>query len=224
MTLADLLTDLAARGALPPGGRPRRPPCATWPLPSASQPGAVPRGRRLPGSSDVGGRAGDPLPARWRRRADHQRVHQAQHPQRSPQGLSPGRGHGLLPAPLPRACLTKPRREAFRRQQQATTPYRRPIGTRHPRHYGLPQAQWPPDIAAGLADLPGQVWRAHPGDDVPELCAPAGDLYGLSASISAAARPPGTSSLMWRSSRRLCAGTGHGWGASISTQGARRGA
>ena len=61
--------------------------------------------------------------------------------------------HGLLPQPLPTPLLTKPKRADFRRQQRATAPYQstyRPQGS--PRRYGLPQAQWPPDIQAGFRD------------------------------------------------------------------------
>jgi hypothetical protein len=61
--------------------------------------------------------------------------------------------HGLLPVPLSTRLLDKPRREVFRLQAHATAPYRetyRPQNT--PRHYGLPQAQWPPDIAQGWLD------------------------------------------------------------------------
>ena len=61
--------------------------------------------------------------------------------------------HGLLPVPLSTRLLDKPRREAFRLQAQATAPYREtyrlPAASRI---YGLPQAQWPPDIAQGWLD------------------------------------------------------------------------
>jgi hypothetical protein len=77
---------------------------------------------------------------------------------------------GLLTAPLPSRLLDKPRREVFRLQAHATAPYRetyRPQST--PRHYGLPQAQWPPDIAQGWRDYRSQcpigrretTFRAH---------------------------------------------------------------
>ena len=62
--------------------------------------------------------------------------------------------HGLLTAPLPPVLLAKPQRKVFLRQQRETAPYR---ATYHPqtgpRHFGLPQAQWPPDIQAG--------WRTY---------------------------------------------------------------
>ena len=61
--------------------------------------------------------------------------------------------HGLLPVPLSTRLLDKPRRDAFRLQAQATAPYREtyrlPAASRI---YGLPQAQWPPDIAQGWLD------------------------------------------------------------------------
>ena len=61
---------------------------------------------------------------------------------------------GLLAAPLPARLLTKPRRRVFKRQQRETALYQStycpPTG---PRRFGLPQAQWPPDIQAG--------WRAY---------------------------------------------------------------
>jgi hypothetical protein len=62
--------------------------------------------------------------------------------------------HGLLAAPPPAPLLTKPPRVAFQRQARATAPYQ---STYHPgagpRRYGLPPAQWPPDIQAG--------WQAY---------------------------------------------------------------
>ena len=78
--------------------------------------------------------------------------------------------HGLLPVPLSTRLLDKPRREVFRLQAHATAPYRetyRPQST--PRHYGLPQAQWPPDIVQGWLDYRAQcpigrretTFRAH---------------------------------------------------------------
>jgi hypothetical protein len=57
---------------------------------------------------------------------------------------------GLLAGPLPAPLLAKPRREAFRRQARETAPYQEiyyPQGGS--RYYGLPQAQWPPDIVQG---------------------------------------------------------------------------
>ena len=58
--------------------------------------------------------------------------------------------HGLLTAPLPPRLLTKPPRLAFERQQRATAPYQTTYALRTgPRHFGLPQAQWPPEIAQG---------------------------------------------------------------------------
>jgi hypothetical protein len=62
---------------------------------------------------------------------------------------------GLLTAPLPPVLLqTRPPRLAFRRKQQATSPYLRTYRPQTgPRHMGLPRAQWPPEIQDG--------WRAY---------------------------------------------------------------
>jgi site-specific recombinase XerD len=61
---------------------------------------------------------------------------------------------GLLQAPLPVRLLAKPKREAYQRQHRETALYQ---STYHPtigpRDYGLPQAQWPPDVQAG--------WQAY---------------------------------------------------------------
>jgi integrase len=56
---------------------------------------------------------------------------------------------GLLAAPLPVPLLTKPRREDFRRQQLATQPYPTTYGSQGKGGYWLPQAQWPADIVQG---------------------------------------------------------------------------
>jgi hypothetical protein len=61
--------------------------------------------------------------------------------------------HGLLQAPLPPVLLARPHRHPFRRQQEATTPYQKTYRNQTPRHYSLPQAQWPPEIQAG--------WRTY---------------------------------------------------------------
>ena len=88
--------------------------------------------------------------------------------------------HRLLAAPLPVQLLTKPRRKVFKRQQQATAPYQRTYRPQSgPRHYGLPRAQWPPDIQAGLARVPGALRAAPPGHDAQGLCAGPGALSRL---------------------------------------------
>ena len=57
---------------------------------------------------------------------------------------------GLLTAPLPPRLLARPHRESFERQMQATTPYQATYRPQNgPRYFGLPPAQWPPDIQAG---------------------------------------------------------------------------
>ena len=68
--------------------------------------------------------------------------------------------HGLLEAPLPSRLLPKPdNRHAFRRSQRATAPYQTTYRPQSgPRHFGLPQAQWPPDITQGF-----QAYRARCG-------------------------------------------------------------
>jgi hypothetical protein len=62
--------------------------------------------------------------------------------------------HGLLKEPLPSQLLPRPRRDRFLRQQALTTPYASTYRPQTgPRHYGLPQEQWPPDIQDG--------WRTY---------------------------------------------------------------
>ena len=62
--------------------------------------------------------------------------------------------HGLLAAPLPPRLLTKPLHRVFARQQRETAPYQSTYRPQTgPRRFGLPPAQWPPDIQAG--------WRAY---------------------------------------------------------------
>jgi hypothetical protein len=64
---------------------------------------------------------------------------------------------GLFAAPRPPALVTLPRRDAFQRQQVATTPYRAAYAPKDGlRHYRIPQAQWPPEIQAQW-----QVYRAE---------------------------------------------------------------
>jgi hypothetical protein len=57
--------------------------------------------------------------------------------------------HGLLQAPLPSTLLTTPNREAFRRQQRATAPYKTTYGDHRGHSYWLVRAEWPPEIEAG---------------------------------------------------------------------------
>jgi hypothetical protein len=60
---------------------------------------------------------------------------------------------GLLAEPLPARLLTKPRRRVFQHQQRETAPYQSTYRPQTgPRRFGLPQAQWPPDIQAGWRD------------------------------------------------------------------------
>jgi hypothetical protein len=61
--------------------------------------------------------------------------------------------HGLLKVPLPPRLLTTPRRAAFLLEQRKTAPYQTTYQMQTtPRRFGLPQAQWPPDIAEGWRD------------------------------------------------------------------------
>jgi hypothetical protein len=61
--------------------------------------------------------------------------------------------HGLLTAPLPPRLLTSRGRRLFLRQQQETAPYQTTYRQQTPTHrFTLPQAQWPPDIARGWRD------------------------------------------------------------------------
>jgi hypothetical protein len=57
--------------------------------------------------------------------------------------------HGLLPAPLPPRLLARTVREPWRRQQRATAPYPATYSNQVSRRYWLPQAQWPPDVVRG---------------------------------------------------------------------------
>ena len=67
--------------------------------------------------------------------------------------------HGLLKTPLPPRVLTTTRRRDFLRQQRATAPYQTTYHPQDsPRHYSLPQAQWPPDIVQGF-----RTYRARCG-------------------------------------------------------------
>ena len=62
--------------------------------------------------------------------------------------------HGLLTVALPSRLLPRPaNREAFRRQQRATAPYKTTYGDHRGRSYWLLLAEWPPDIQAG--------WRTY---------------------------------------------------------------
>jgi integrase len=62
--------------------------------------------------------------------------------------------HGLLTAPLPPRLLMKRKRDDFALQQRQTAPYQTTYHIQgSPRHFGLPQAQWPPAIQTG--------WRAY---------------------------------------------------------------
>ena len=88
---------------------------------------------------------------------------------------------GLMPAVhLPPRLLLTQGRKAFDRQQRATAPYQttyHPTGS--PRRFGLPQAQWPPDITQGW-----QAYQALCGlrireEDVTVLQKRAGDLPRL---------------------------------------------
>jgi hypothetical protein len=61
--------------------------------------------------------------------------------------------HGVLHAPLSPSLLTPAHRRRFSRQLRETSPYYTTYHPEHgPRHFGLPQAQWPPDITTGWRD------------------------------------------------------------------------
>ena len=101
-------------------------------------------------------------------------------------------------------------------------PTGRPIGCQDgPRHFGLPQAQWPPDIQAGW-----RTYRAQCGLRLREaylhgLCEAPDDLSGLSRQHLRSHPHLGRSSLTWRAWRSLCAGTGDGSGAHRAPMGGR---
>ena len=57
---------------------------------------------------------------------------------------------GLITQPLPPVLSARPPRRAFRRQLQATSPYKTTYGRAVSHRYQLPQAAWPPDIQAGF--------------------------------------------------------------------------
>ena len=72
--------------------------------------------------------------------------------------------HGLLTVALPSRLLPRPaNREAFRRQQRATAPYKTTYGDHRGRPYWLPRAQWPPDLEAGF-----QTYRVACGGRIRE--------------------------------------------------------
>jgi Phage integrase family len=61
---------------------------------------------------------------------------------------------GLLTEPLPSLLLPRPdNREAFRREQRATAPYKRFYGDHRGRSYWLPQREWSPELQDG--------WQAY---------------------------------------------------------------
>jgi hypothetical protein len=69
--------------------------------------------------------------------------------------------HGLLETPLPAPLLTKPRRsKAYECQQQLTAPYRATYASQTgPRHFWLPQAQWPDDVQDGWRAYQAHTWH-----------------------------------------------------------------
>jgi hypothetical protein len=72
--------------------------------------------------------------------------------------------HGLLHVALPSLLLPRPdNREAFRRSQRATAPYKTTYGDHRGGSYWLPQAQWPPDIQEGW-----RIYRAACGGRIRE--------------------------------------------------------
>ena len=72
--------------------------------------------------------------------------------------------HGFLQVALPSLLLPRPdNREAFRRSQRATAPYKTTYGDHRGRRYCLPRAEWPPEIEAGW-----QTYRAACGGRIRE--------------------------------------------------------
>ena len=153
MTLADLLSAVAARGALP------RIPAKKTALKYLANALGYPSLEQCP----VGDACRDP--EAWAAALDtHFATLTTQGRTLSPESrrnvrnelrvvFRQAEAYGLLTAPLPPVLLAKPQRLGFTRQQLETAPYQetyRP--TTGPRRYGLPLAQWPPDIQAGWRD------------------------------------------------------------------------
>jgi hypothetical protein len=60
--------------------------------------------------------------------------------------------HGLLHAPLPSLLLARSNRHTFDRQQRLTQPYKAAYCNQVSRRYWLKQADWPPEIAQGFQE------------------------------------------------------------------------
>ena len=154
MTLADLLTELATRGAL----KPSRVPAMKTSLKYLAQaldhvgPEACPADVALRQEATWGTAlethfATLTASAYTRRnvRNDIRKIFKL------------AEAHGLLTEPLPSRLLPRPAtREAFRQSQRATAPYKTTYGDHRGRAYWLPQAAWPPDIVQGWRDYKTQ--------------------------------------------------------------------
>lgn len=158
MTLADLLTTLATRGALPAS--------RVKDLKTSLKYLAVALGHANPEQCPVDAACQDPgtwgpaLEAHFATLETQGRTISAVTRRNTRNNLRvllrQAEAHGLLTAPLPARLLPRPdNREAFRRQQRATAPYKTTYGDHRGRRYWLPQAQWPPDIQNG--------WRTYRG-------------------------------------------------------------
>jgi hypothetical protein len=152
MTLADLLTTLDTRGALP-ASRVKDMRTSLRYLASAL-------GETTPDHSSVGEACRDPtawaaaLETHWRTLEAQGRTISAITRRNTRNNLRvlfrAAEAHGLLQVPLPPRLLTKPRRMSFESQQRRTAPYQTTYHVQDgPRRFGLPQAQWPPDVQAG---------------------------------------------------------------------------
>ena len=152
MTLAELLTDLDTRGALPAS--------RVKDLKTSIKYLSQARGHASPEQC--------PVDAAWLQEATWQAALETHFATLETQGttisastrrntrnnirvlLRAAEAHGLMQAPLPPVLLPRPRRPAFLMEHHASAPYqttyRSQVG---PRYYGVPQAAWPPDIQAG---------------------------------------------------------------------------
>jgi hypothetical protein len=156
MTLADVLTELTTRGALPPSRVPAMKTSLKY-LAAALGHASL---EQCPADAACRQEAtwATALEDHWRTLETQGRTISA-YTRRNVRNdirkvFKLAEAHGLLHVPLPSRLLARPgNREEFRRQQRATAPYKTTYGTQFNHSYGLPQRQWPPDIQDG--------WRTY---------------------------------------------------------------
>jgi hypothetical protein len=152
MTLADLLTELAARGAMKPSRVPAMKTSLKY-LASAlghASPEACPADAACREEATWA----TALEDRWRTLETQGRRISA-YTRRNVRNdirkiFTLAAANGLLQAPLPPILVKAPQRRAFEREHWKTNPYQATYRPQTgPRHFGLRQAQWPPDIQDG---------------------------------------------------------------------------